>query len=110
MPEHKDEDRDPFTQLMFGSRRGREDRINEEDSEDRMAGHEWLFGKKQSSIVKESDKTLNPYPTNIEKALQNVNIPELMNHFDSLMTSTQNLKPLYNQIKPMISNILKKNN
>jgi len=108
MPEQNDGERDPFTQLMFPSRRKREDQISEEASGERMTGHEWLFGKKQSSIEKESDNKINRYPSSIEKALQNVNIPELMNHFDSLMTSTQNLKPLYNQIKPMISNILNK--
>lgn len=105
MLSNKDE-RDPFSALMFPSRREPNQEKEQKDSVDGMSEHEWLFGKKRSHP---KDDSLNNSPKNqtaIEKAINNVNIPELMNHFDTLMTSAQSLKPLYKQIKPVISSFL----
>lgn len=102
----KREERDPFTALMFPSRKESNQETEQMESVEGISEHEWLFGKRQSYS---QDESLNNSPKNqtaIEKAINNVNLPELMNHFDTLMTSAQNLKPLYKQIKPVISSFL----
>lgn len=105
MSSNKDE-RDPFSALMFPSRREAMQETEQMDSVEEMSEHEWLFGKRRSQP---KENSLNHHPKNqtaIEKAINNVNIPELMIHFDTLMTSAQSLKPLYKQIKPVISSFL----
>ncbi len=106
MMPNKEEERDPFSALMFPSRRERNQETEHKESAEGISEHEWLFGKRRPH---QKEEPLNDSPKNqsaIEKAVNNVNIPELMNHFDTLMTSAQNLKPLYKQIKPVISSFL----
>lgn len=102
----KEEERDPFSALMFPARKERNQETEHKDIANGITEHEWLFGKRRSH---KKEEHLNDSPKNqsaIEKAVNNVNIPELMNHLDTLMTSAQSLKPLYKQIKPIISSFL----
>lgn len=106
MPNGTERERDPFSALMFPSRRERIQESDTEENVDAITEHEWLFGKRRPY---QKEKAMNTNPKNqsaIEKVVNNVNIPELFNHFDTLMTSAQNLKPLFQQIKPVISSFL----
>lgn len=102
----KKDDRDPFSALMFPSRRESTQETEQTESVEGMSEHEWLFGKRRSHSKEDSLNNSPKNQTAIEKAINNVNLPELMIHFDTLMTSAQNLKPLYKQIKPVISSFL----
>lgn len=109
MPNDTERGRDPFSALMFPSKPERIQESDSEENSDAITEHEWLFGKRRS-YQKEQPSNTNPKnQSSIEKVINNVNIPELINHFDTLMTSAQNLKPIIQQIKPVISSFLNKN-
>jgi hypothetical protein len=106
MPNDTERERDPFSALMFPSRRDQIQESNSEENSDGVTEHEWLFGKRRSYPKQQSMKTNPKNQSALEKVVNNVNIPELINHFDTLMTSAQNLKPIIQQIKPIISSFL----
>jgi len=71
----------PFDRLMFGSRQN----SNHSDK------------KKAESKETESDNLLNQ-----------INIEEIMMNIDSLVGSAKQLKPMFNKIRPLFNQFLKK--
>lgn len=78
---HSEDQLDPFSRLMFGKRKSNKTKI---------------------------DNELNLEKT-IEKHLEDVDVNELLKTIDLFMTSTKQLKPLFNKISPFISDFIKKN-
>jgi ribosomal protein L5 len=106
MPNETERERDPFSALMFPSRRERIQESDKEENRDAVTEHEWLFGKRRSYQKEQPMKTNPKNQSALEKVVNNVNVPELINHLDTLMTSAQTLKPIIQQIKPVISSFL----
>lgn len=76
---------DPFSKLMFGERKIKE----ETDS------------KEETSLENTIEKAIAKY-------LDGVNVDELFKTIDLFMTSTTQLKPLFNKVSPQIMKLIKK--
>lgn len=128
------EERDYFSRLMFGDRTNSEesnestDRDTDEGEkanrdkaweDDRSEERNWLFRPRERrepfqqknrmdelfSLGGTNRKRSNP---SVLDLLENVDYVELMEHFDTLMTSANKLKPLMNKLKPILGTILNK--
>lgn len=103
----KTEVTDRFSRFMFGERNTP---INEETTENQLENWDWILGARTSDKAKAGDKSShhNGINKSIEQFLQNVDYMEVMHHVDTLMTSTKELKPLLNKIKPVLENLISK--
>jgi hypothetical protein len=75
--QHNEHNRDPLSDFLFGPRRPRRDE------------------KEQLPVIQEEPET------------QSVDLSEMMIHFDTLMESYSNLKPLFSKIQPLIQMVWK---
>ncbi|AGK52724.1 hypothetical protein [Bacillus sp. 1NLA3E] len=76
---------DPFSKLMFGERK-----------------------IKEETDLKEETSLENTIEKAIAKYLDGVNVDELFKTIDLFMTSTTQLKPLFNKVSPHIMKLIKK--
>lgn len=76
--EKRSAEENPFDRLMFGPSRSK---------------------KPQSPEPKQEDES---------NILNQVNLEEIMGHIDALMGSAKELKPMFNKIRPLIDQFLKK--
>ena len=102
---------DSFHLFMFGDR-GVEERVEMEDDQEhsnnaeehpdtwnRSSREDWLLGKRNHHTSKESSQHEN---SQIDQLLNRVNVDELMNNIDQLLTSVSHIKPLWKKIDPVI--------
>ncbi|TKC18272.1 hypothetical protein [Robertmurraya kyonggiensis] len=95
---------DPISKFMFGERFDeKEDDTVPVEQEER----DWLFGKRTSRTKSSEENPINQIPF-IGERLQNIDYMEMMQHFDTLMTSANDLKPLFKKIKPVLLEFLQK--
>lgn len=66
----------------------------------------FMFGKKNARHVAPEKQTFSI--KTIEKYFENVNLDELANTIDNLMSTAEQLKPYYSQISPLIKQFLNK--
>jgi hypothetical protein len=97
-------DVDPFSRLMFGDKRYYEEEEKEGVSNRRET--DWILGPKSSPHQKsEKPSFLNG---SLGEYLQNVDYIEIMHHFDTLMNSANELKPLFKKVRPVLESFLNK--
>lgn len=94
---------DPFSRLMFGDKRYYEE---EKESVSKRKDDDWILGSKSSPPPKsEKPSFLNG---SLGEYLQNVDYMEIMHHFDTLMNSANELKPLFKKVRPVLESFLNK--
>jgi hypothetical protein len=102
---------DGFSRFMFGPRQRMQDEsaaseIPEgKDPSARPMG-DWILGGPER--VPASSREDAREPGQIEKILDGVDLGQLMDNIDSLMTSAGQLKPLFKKVTPLFQQILKK--
>ncbi|MGG0719099.1 hypothetical protein ABE096_16105 [Robertmurraya massiliosenegalensis] len=101
------EEVDHFSKFMFGERNTSsfEEPVKREEED-----WDWILGSRASDKAETQNNkgTLNGLNKSIEELLQKVDYMEVMNHIDTLMASTKELKPLLTKIKPLLENFLSK--
>ncbi|MFB6465327.1 hypothetical protein ACE38V_00770 [Cytobacillus sp. Hz8] len=102
---------DPFTQFMFGGRRSkRENSVDERG--------DWFIQSKQSNqpfnlFQKENGGSSLSFQNQgklaqIEEIINNLDYVDLMEKIDTFITATNQLKPLYRDVKSIFSQFLQK--
>ncbi|WP_019153250.1 hypothetical protein [Robertmurraya massiliosenegalensis] len=101
------EEVDRFSRFMFGERHTSS---FEEPEKREKEDWDWILGSRESHTEEEQNNksTLNGFNKTIDEFLQKVDYMEVMNHIDTLMTSTKELKPLLTKLKPLLENFLSK--
>lgn len=66
----------------------------------------FMFGKKRTKNVVPEKQSFSV--ETIEKYFENVNIDELADKIDALMSTAEQLKPYYHQISPLFKQFLSK--
>ncbi len=66
----------------------------------------FMFGKKEARHAVPEKQSLSV--KTIEKYFENVNIDELANKIDALMSTAEQLKPYFNQISPLFKQFISK--
>ncbi|MFE8696361.1 hypothetical protein ACFYKT_08330 [Cytobacillus sp. FJAT-53684] len=119
--EHSNTETDLFSRLMFNSGHSNRSDINKiTDSQEieeeqiqsaiqRNHQNDWLFGARTLDRER-MHKEEEPESATLfnHKLLDNINIGELMENIDILIHSTDQLKPLYKKVTPIINQFLKK--
>ena len=109
---------DPFSRFWFGTSKHREtDKESENNSQELLEQNEhtsfdrnsnrvddWFFGFSRKEPTRSTPTTQNQ----IENFLNNLDIELLMETYDSLVTTSKQLKPLINKITPLFHQISKK--
>ena len=109
---------DPFSRFMFGNSKHRETykesennsqeflEQNEHSSFDRDSNRidDWFFGSRRKEPTQSAPTTQNQ----IENFINNVDIELLMETYDTLVTTSKQLKPLIKEISPFFHQISKK--
>ena len=120
--DHKQKTNREIDQLWFGNNKHREtDKENENNSQEFLKQKEhssfdrksnrnddWFFGLRRKEPTQSAPTTQNQ----IEDFLNNLDIELLMETYDSLVTTSKQLKPLIKEISPLfhqISNNFKSN-
>lgn len=103
----KTEVTDRFSKFMFGER---STPIVEKTTEHEQNNWDWILGEQTSNKAKAAGKSShhNGINKSIEQFLQNVDYMKVMHHVDTLMTSTKELKPLLNKLKPVLEHFISK--
>lgn len=104
---------DPLSNFMFGERRSVDarEKPNEEINQGvSNRGREWLFGKRNASHLQKEESISSSNQHHLEHILQNIDYTKIMENVDTLMTSAQELKPLFKKVRPLIDTFLSKNN
>lgn len=92
----EEEKHDRFSNLMFGARkREGAHKVNSQKEE-----YDWILGKRKPTPNQEHNEVETNNP--LEKILQNIDFEETIKHFDTLMTSANELKPLLKNVRPLI--------
>ena len=111
-----DHHEDSFHSFMFGDRgvEANADIVNDQqdskstedhpDAENRFSRDDWFFGKRNHNTGKENSQ--HEY-SQIDELLNNVNVDELMNNIDNLLTSISHIKPLWKKMDPVIRKWMK---
>lgn len=92
--QYDDENWDHFSRLMFGNRLQRDRELPRKDYTDED------YREEKGSYSQEQQ--------NILKTLENIDYLQLMENIDSIMASAKKLKPLMQQIQPIMKSLLKK--
>jgi hypothetical protein len=105
-----DHNEDYFNRFMFGDR-GYTNNKKEEfiknseahpDVQKNISRDEWLFGKRNADhLDKEENRPIDR--PQLEKLMNNVNVEELMNNIDELVTSISHIKPLWKKVEPLVN-------
>ena len=109
---------DPFSRFIFGNRKQRETYTesennsqelpeqNEQSSFDNRSNRtdDWFFGSRR----KEPTQSAPTIQNQIEDYINNVDIELLMETFDTLVTTSKQLKPLLKEITPFFHRFSKK--
>jgi hypothetical protein len=109
---------DPFSRFWFGNSKHREtDKESENNSQELLEQKEhssfdrnsnrvddWFFGLRRKEPTQSAPTTQNQ----IEDFLNNLDIELLMETYDSLVTTSKQLKPLIKEISPLFHQISKK--
>lgn len=109
---------DPFSRFLFGNSKHREtDKESENNSQELLKQKEhssfdlksnriddWFFGLRRKEPTQSAPTAQNQ----IEDFINNVDIELLMETYDSLVTTTKQLKPLIKEISPLFHQISKK--
>ena len=109
---------DPFSRFMFGNRKQRETykesennsqelpEQNEQSSFDNKSNRtdDWVFGSRR----KEPTQSAPTIQNQIEDYINNVDIELLMETFDTIVTTSKQLKPLMKEITPFFHRFSKK--
>jgi 5-methylcytosine-specific restriction endonuclease McrBC regulatory subunit McrC len=109
---------DPFSRFIFGNRKQRETykesennsqelpEQNEQSSFDNRSNRtdDWFFGSRR----KEPTQSAPTIQNQIEDYINNVDIELLMETFDTLVTTSKQLKPLMKEITPFFHRFSKK--
>jgi 5-methylcytosine-specific restriction endonuclease McrBC regulatory subunit McrC len=109
---------DPFSRFIFGNRKQRETykesennsqelpEQNEQSSFDNRSNRtdDWFFGSRR----KEPTQSVPTIQNQIEDYINNVDIELLMETFDTLVTTSKQLKPLMKEITPFFHRFSKK--
>ena len=112
------EEMDHFPRFMFGNSKHREtDKESENNSQESLEQNEhtsfdrnsnrvddWFFGFSRKEPTRSTPTTQNQ----IENFLNNLDIELLMETYDSLVTTSKQLKPLIKEISPLFHQISKK--
>ncbi|MGD6841619.1 hypothetical protein ACQCVH_03775 [Bacillus infantis] len=100
---------DGFSRFMFGPRQRMQDEsmANEgpEGQSMRPSG-DWILGGSERKPATGREDAREP--GQIEKILDGVDLGELMDNIDTLMTSAGQLKPLFKKVTPLFQQLLKK--
>ncbi|MEN8699048.1 hypothetical protein [Bacillus infantis] len=102
---------DGFSRFMFGPRQRMQDESMANDAPEgqgqsmRPSG-DWILGgpERKPATGREDARE----PGQIEKILDGVDLGELMDNIDTLMTSAGQLKPLFKKVTPLFQQLLKK--
>jgi hypothetical protein len=108
--ERQDAELDGFSRFMFGPRhRMQDDSRMEEPREGKDASRklrgDWILGGREPEEESIDD---TPEQGQIEKLLEGVDLGQLMDNIDLLMTSAGQLKPLFKKVTPLFQQLLKK--
>ena len=109
---------DPFSRFIFGNRKQRETYTesennsqelpeqNEQSSFDNRSSRtdDWFFGSRR----KEPTQSAPTIQNQIEDYINNVDIELLMETFDTIVTTSKQLKPLMKEISPFFHRFSKK--
>ena len=109
---------DQFSRFMFGNSKHREtDKESENNSQEFLEQNEhssfdrnsnriddWFFGFRRKEPTQSAPTTQNQ----IENFINNVDIELLMETYDTLVTTSKQLKPLIKEISPFFHQISKK--
>ena len=109
---------DPFSRFIFGNRKQRETYTesennsqelpeqNEQSSFDNRSNRtdDWFFGSRR----KEPTQSAPTIQNQIEDYINNVDIELLMETYDTLVTTSKQLKPLIKEITPFFHRFSKK--
>ncbi|MGD6875366.1 hypothetical protein [Bacillus infantis] len=102
---------DGFSRFMFGPRqRIQDDSMANEASESKGASvrptGDWILGGPERKPANGREDAQEP--GQIEKILDGVDLGQLMDNIDILMTSAGQLKPLFKKVTPLFQQLLKK--
>ncbi|MDR7238736.1 hypothetical protein [Neobacillus drentensis] len=93
---------DPFSKFMFGNRKPRGSNHSQESTEQKG---DWLFGRRRKGNEnKETQTTQNK----LENMMNNVDIEQLFETYDTLKTTTEQYKPVLKGITPFFSKFTNK--
>ena len=109
---------DPFSRLIFGNRKQRETYKESENNSQELPEQknqstfdnrsnridDWFFGSRR----KEPTQSAPTIQNQIEDYINNVDIELLMETYDTLVTTSKQLKPLIKEISPFFHQIRKK--
>jgi hypothetical protein len=110
--ERQDMELDGFSRFMFGPRHrmhngsGMEDNQEGKEPSGKRRG-DWILGR-QERETDSSPREEPREPGQIEKLLDGVDLGQLMDNIDTLMTSAGQLKPLFKKVTPLFQQLLKK--
>ncbi|NHC42235.1 hypothetical protein G6549_20095 [Bacillus sp. MM2020_1] len=116
---------DSFSRFMFGNRKPRESHKESENNSQvnleqnkRLSfntrsnrNDDWFFGRRRKEPVsdnKNSQNRIQNTQNKIENFMNNVDMELLFETFDTLVTTTNQYKPLIKEIAPFFSKISKK--
>jgi hypothetical protein len=109
-----DHNEDYFKRFMFGNRGDTNNKKEEfiknseaqPDVQKNISRDEWLFGKRNADhLGKEENRPIDR--PQLEKLMNNVNVEELMNNIDELVTSISHIKPLWKKVGPLVNKLRK---
>ncbi|WP_144550720.1 hypothetical protein [Bacillus sp. X1(2014)] len=98
-------DLDHFSRIMFGNRQPRGTSHSKSSSESRKNRNDgWFFGRrKKQDEHKQQPEQEQSIQDKVENIMNNVDIELLFNTFDTIVTTTEQYKPLFKEMAPFIS-------
>lgn len=106
-------EKDPFSRFMFVNRKPRVSNHSEEGPEQIEYQDDWFFGRRRKGHENKETQTQTQTQTKttqnkLENMINNVDIEQLFETYDTLITTTKQYKPILKGIVPFFSKFTNK--
>lgn len=101
---------DHFSRFMFGNRQPRGTNHSKDNSDPKPnSSDDWFLGRRRKEAVSsDKDHQTQTTQSKVENFINNVDIELLFKTYDTIVTTTEQYKPLFKEIAPFFSKFTNK--
>jgi hypothetical protein len=99
---------DPFGRFMFGNHKPRGSNQSQESTKPKDVKDDWFFGRRRKGTKETENRETHTTQNKLENMMNNVDIELLLETYDTLITTTEQYKPILKEIAPFFSQFTKK--
>ncbi|WP_026568309.1 hypothetical protein [Bacillus sp. UNC41MFS5] len=97
---------DHFSRVMFGNRQQRDKSHSKDSSEPKTnRNDDWFFGRRKKQDEHKQQEQEQSIQDKVENIMNNVDIELLFDTYDTIVTTTEQYKPLFKGMAPFFSKI-----